>query len=65
MGYAPWEMRDDPKFWVKRLHPEDAPRVFAELDRLIGQGGGTVEYRFRHRRRALHLDPGYLHGHAR
>jgi len=50
MGYAPWEMRDDPKFWIKRLHPEDASRVFAEVGKLIGQGGGTVEYRFRHRR---------------
>ena len=49
MGYAPWEMRDDKKFWVKRLHPEDAPRVFAELDRLISQAGGSLEYRFRHR----------------
>jgi PAS domain S-box-containing protein len=49
MGYAPWEMRDDPKFWVKHLHPEDAERVFGELDRVIGTGAGTVEYRFRHR----------------
>jgi PAS domain S-box-containing protein len=49
MAYAPWEMRDDKKFWVKRLHPEDASRVFAELDRLVAQGGGTLEYRFRHR----------------
>ena len=24
MGYAPWEMREDPRFWSKRLHPEDA-----------------------------------------
>ena len=49
MGYAPWEMRDDKKFWVKRLHPEDASRVFGEMDHLIAQGGGTLEYRFRHR----------------
>lgn len=49
MGYAPWEMRDDKKFWVKRLHPEDANRVFGDLDRLIKQGGGSLEYRFRHR----------------
>ncbi len=49
MAYAPWEMRDDKKFWVKRLHPEDASRVFAELERLVGQGGGSLEYRFRHR----------------
>jgi PAS domain S-box-containing protein len=50
MGYAPWEMRDDPKFWSKRLHPEDAPQVFAEMGSLVERGGGTVEYRFRHRR---------------
>ncbi|MGH6825444.1 PAS domain-containing protein [Methyloceanibacter sp.] len=49
MGYAPWEMRDDKKFWVKRLHPDDANRVFSEMDGLIGQGGGALEYRFRHR----------------
>lgn len=49
MAYAPWEMRDDKKFWVKRLHPDDSARVFAELDRLIGKGGGAIEYRFRHR----------------
>ena len=50
MGYLPWEMRDNPKFWAKHVHPEDAQRVFGEVKRLIGQGGGTVEYRFRHRR---------------
>jgi len=50
MAYAPWEMRDDPTFWVKHLHPDDAPRVFAEVEQLIAQGGGTVEYRFRHRK---------------
>jgi PAS domain S-box-containing protein len=49
MGYAPWEMRDDKKFWVKRLHPDDAGRVFSEMDGLISQGGGALEYRFRHR----------------
>ena len=49
MGYRPQEMLDDPKFWSSRLHPEDAPRVFADVFRLIEEGGGTVEYRFRHR----------------
>jgi PAS domain S-box-containing protein len=48
MGYAPQEMLDDPKSWATRLHPEDAPRVFAVVHRLIAQGGGTLEYRFRH-----------------
>ncbi len=48
MGYAPQEMLKDPNFWPSRLHPEDAPRVFDKMFRLIEQGGGTVEYRFRH-----------------
>lgn len=50
MGYSPWEMREDTKFWSKRLHPEDAPRVFAEISSLIDRGAGAIEYRFRHRR---------------
>jgi PAS domain S-box-containing protein len=49
MGYAPWEMRDDKKFWVKRLHPDDSARVFTEMERIISQGKGALEYRFRHR----------------
>jgi len=49
-GYLPGEMRDDPKFWAKHVHPEDAPRVFAEVEGLIAKGGGMLEYRFRHRR---------------
>jgi PAS domain S-box-containing protein len=50
MGYAPWEMREDPKFWSKRLHPEDASRVYKDLGSMIERGEGTTEYRFRHRR---------------
>ena len=50
MGYAPWEMRDDSKFWSKRLHPEDTSRVFGEMSPMIEKGGGSVEYRFRHRK---------------
>jgi adenylate cyclase len=49
-GYLPKEMRDDPKFWARHVHSEDAPRVFAEVERLIRHGGGMLEYRFRHRR---------------
>ena len=40
MAYAPWEMVDDPSFWVKHLHPEDSARVLADVARLIGEGGG-------------------------
>ncbi len=50
MGYAPWEMREDAKFWSKRLHPDDMPRIFDEMSSLIDRGGGVIEYRFRHRR---------------
>jgi adenylate cyclase len=49
-GYLPGEMRDNSKFWAKHVHPDDAERVFAEVERLMSQGGGTLEYRFRHRR---------------
>jgi adenylate cyclase len=50
MGYSPEEMTTDPKCWPAHLHPDDAPRVFEEMRPLIEQGGGTVEYRFRHRK---------------
>ncbi|MGE4247649.1 MAG: PAS domain-containing protein, partial [Parvibaculaceae bacterium] len=49
MGYAPQEMITDLKHWPDRLHPEDAPRIFDEMGALIEAGGGTLEYRFRHR----------------
>jgi adenylate cyclase len=49
MGFSEWEMLEDPEFWVKRLHPDDAPRVFEKMGPLVEQGGGTIEYRFRHR----------------
>ncbi len=65
MGYSPEEMTTDPKCWPGHLHPEDAPRVFEEMRPLIERGGGTVEYRFRHRERTLHLDPGHVQGRQR
>ena len=49
MGFAPQEMTTDAKCWPDRLHPEDAPRVFEAMTPLIEEGGGSVEYRFRHR----------------
>jgi PAS domain-containing protein len=42
-------MLEDKDFWTVRLHPEDAPRVFGEMPPLIERGGGSLEYRFRHR----------------
>jgi PAS domain S-box-containing protein len=49
MGYSPQEMTTDPKIWADHLHLEDAARVLKEMGLLIEGGGGTVEYRFRHR----------------
>src|SRR6478672_11748311 len=49
MGFSPWEMLEDAGFWFSRLHPDDAPRVAAEMAPLIERGGGNLEYRFRNR----------------
>jgi PAS domain-containing protein len=49
MGYTTEEMTTDLKFWPARLHPDDAPGVYDQIDRLIGQGGGSLECRFQHR----------------
>src|SRR6185437_10393586 len=40
---------EEKDFWTVRLHPEDAKAVFEEMTPLIDKGGGTIEYRFRHR----------------
>ena len=49
LGYSQQEMLDDPDFWTTHIHPQDTRRVLTELFRLIPQGGGNLEYRFRHR----------------
>ena len=53
MGFSPWEMLEDPGFWFSRLHPDDAPRVAAEMAPLIERGGGNLEYRFRNRQETI------------
>jgi PAS domain S-box-containing protein len=49
LGYDSREFIDDPAFWVNRIHPEDAPRVLADLVRLLEVGDYVLEYRFLHR----------------
>ena len=49
LGHEPFEFLDDPGFWTHHIHPEDAPRVFAEMDRLFKTGHHVQEYRFRHK----------------
>ena len=49
IGYSPQEMTTDPKHWPDNLHPQDAAQVIDKVAALIERGGGTLDYRFRHR----------------
>ena len=46
IGYTPKEFLADPGFWADHLHPEDAPRIFAELPKIFETGDHSHEYRF-------------------
>ena len=48
LGYTQREMRDDPDFWTSHIHPQDTRRVLSDVHRLVSEGGGNLEYRFRH-----------------
>jgi PAS domain S-box-containing protein len=49
MGYEPQDFTADPGFWANHIHPEDAPRVFAELPQLYEHDRYSHEYRFLHK----------------
>ena len=49
LGYTPEEFQAEPAFWEQRLHPEDAPRVFDEVQSFFEQGYLQHDYRVRHR----------------
>jgi PAS domain S-box-containing protein len=49
IGFSPEELTTDPKHWPDSLHPHDAAQVIDKVSTLLERGGGTVEYRFRHR----------------
>jgi len=48
-GYNPDEFLNNPKIWQENLHPEDAPRVLAQLSSISEQEHQKHEYRFRHK----------------
>jgi PAS domain S-box-containing protein len=48
LGYKPQEFIDNPDFWASRLHPEDAPRIFANLPKVFEKGWHIHEYRLLH-----------------
>ena len=49
LGYTAEEFLANPGFWAARIHPDDAPRVFAGLSALFAKGSHAHEYRFRHK----------------
>jgi PAS domain S-box-containing protein len=50
LGYTPEEWLAQPDIWVQSLHPEDRPRVLAELEAFQAKGGVlSLEYRLRTR----------------
>jgi len=48
LGYESQDFVADPQFWSSRIHPDDAPRVFAELSMMFDKGSHAHEYRFLH-----------------
>ncbi len=48
LGYSPRDFIADPNFWTERIHPQDAERVFTEIERIFETGKVTFEYRFLH-----------------
>ncbi|MFW6295787.1 MAG: PAS domain S-box protein, partial [Halothece sp.] len=49
VGYQAQEFTNDSSFWTSHIHPEDAPRVFANLPHVFEQEYHTHEYRFLHK----------------
>lgn len=49
VGYPPDAFLQEPRFWLDRVHPADAPRVILALERGHREGEGCCEYRFRNR----------------
>jgi PAS domain S-box-containing protein len=69
LGYEAHEFTDDPRFWARHIHPDDAPRVFSEISTLFERGHHTHEYRFLHEdgsyRWMLPLDARRVEAHTR
>ncbi len=67
LGYEPREFVDDSGFWADHIHPDDKPRVLADLSRLFRDGHHVDEYRFMHKDgtyRWMHDRAKLLHDHA-
>ncbi|BCB27459.1 hypothetical protein SKTS_23450 [Sulfurimicrobium lacus] len=47
-GYAPRHFIEESDLWIKRIHPDDAPRIAAEMPILYEKGMHAYEYRWQH-----------------
>ena len=48
LAYEPEQLVADPAFWTGLIHPEDLPRVLADLETMFGRDRYAHEYRLRH-----------------
>jgi PAS domain S-box-containing protein len=48
LGYESRKFLEDCRFWAERIHPEDAPRIFADIANLFKREHHVHEYRFLH-----------------
>ena len=49
LGYSAEEFTANAGFWATHIHPEDAPRIFANLPGLFENDHHVHEYRFQHK----------------
>ncbi len=49
LGYQPEEFLTKSNFWASHIHPDDAPRIFANIPALFDHDIHNHEYRFLHR----------------
>ncbi|WP_427158921.1 PAS domain S-box protein [Aliinostoc sp. HNIBRCY26] len=48
LGYEAKQFTEDSSFWLSRIHPEDAPKVFDHLVDVLEKRQYKLEYRFLH-----------------
>jgi len=62
VGFDPVMFVDDPDLWTSRIHPDDLPRVLADLSAVAHGGTLATEYRWRcaDRSERVFLDQGVL-----
>jgi|GEM_PF-445339 len=49
LGHEAREFLDEPAFWLKGIHPDDAPAIFSGFPKLLDSGNHVQEYRFLHK----------------